>query len=102
MIGIKKFDEAREYWLKKLAELPDFSPLAADFPSADSSQISATRFQLDSALASRLEQMGKGNHLSVYIILQTAFKILLSAFTDRDDLVVVSPVKTRLARPLSR
>ncbi len=102
MIGIKKFDEAREYWLKKLAELPDFSPLAADFPSADSSQISATRFQLDSALASRLEQMGKGNHLSVYIILQTAFKILLSAFTDRDDLVVVSPVYDSNIRDYNR
>jgi hypothetical protein len=85
------------YWRKQLAgqlpllELPTDRPR----PAVPTYQGASYDFQLQDDLSSRLKALAKGQGATLYMVLLTAFQVLLHHHSGQEDLLVGSPVLGR-------
>jgi amino acid adenylation domain-containing protein len=56
---------------------------------------SSFSFSLDPALVGRLRLLANGRHVTLYILLLAAFKVLLHRYTGQQDIVIGSPMACR-------
>jgi iturin family lipopeptide synthetase B len=97
LLFTSRFVNQKEYWLDKLAG--DIgSTLLLDHYGSDKKCLTPCREKerltmcfLD-GLDSRLLRLGKGNNLSIYIILLAGLKSLIYRYTGNEDVVILSPI----------
>ena len=86
-----------QYWLKKLDDAPPLLELPTDQArSADPDYSGALHIRrLSSDLRGRLKELGSNLDASLFMVLQSAYAILLSRYAQTEDVVVGMPVAGR-------
>lgn len=84
------FENARNYWINKLSEGFSENTFSDIYIGKDDVYIEK-EILLDDFISSKIMQLSKGNDLSAYVIILTAFKILLSGYLNHEDILVASP-----------
>lgn len=92
LFTIDEFEDAERFWLEKLSGDLNEMTLAGDFPRLKQYERAVYKMEIGEQLTGKILNIGKNNHLSVYIIMLTAFKILLSRLSGQEDISVVSPI----------
>jgi amino acid adenylation domain-containing protein len=98
LIDLDEFKEAEKYWMTKFSgEISDVK-LLRDFLVPDTQSYKKESFKImlgkNNHLTEKLLEISKNNHLSLYIILLSAFKLLISRYTGSRDIIVLSPIYT--------
>ncbi|HET7232709.1 MAG TPA: non-ribosomal peptide synthase/polyketide synthase [Longimicrobium sp.] len=93
-------DRQLAYWKERLAGAPALLELPADHPRppVQSHRGARERFELPHALLDRLQALGRGEGATLYMVLLSAFQLLLSKYSGSDDIVVGSPIAGRTRR----
>ena len=89
----ENFRDQLDYWLKVIDnELSPFT-LAVDLrhQKAPGPKIEEVQVLLPGPLARRLLRFSRHSDLTLYVVLLTAFKILLSRYSRSDEILVMSP-----------
>ncbi|MBD3374843.1 amino acid adenylation domain-containing protein, partial [candidate division KSB1 bacterium] len=91
------FNEQKQFWLQKLAHIPDTLSLPTDFdyPSEQQFKAQVTHIQLDHDLVNRLEHLAKNNNASLFMVLLSAFACLVHRVTYQDEFILGTPVGSR-------
>ncbi|WP_424101438.1 SDR family NAD(P)-dependent oxidoreductase [Moorena producens] len=85
------------YWKQKLAGVSPVLELPTDYPrpAEPTFQGGIKSFQLDSNLTQKLRQLSQESGSTLFMILLSAFFVLLSRYSGQSDLVVGSPIANR-------
>ncbi|WDF48936.1 amino acid adenylation domain-containing protein [Paenibacillus sp. KACC 21273] len=90
-------EEHQSFWLKELeGELPVLN-MHTDFPRPVQQRFAGRSFtvQVDVALTDQLRQVGGQHQSTMYMLLLSAYYILLSKYTGQEDIIVGTPVAGR-------
>ncbi|WP_062054967.1 hybrid non-ribosomal peptide synthetase/type I polyketide synthase, partial [Aquimarina longa] len=89
-------EDQLSYWENKLKGVPPLS-LPTDYvrPSIQSIEGASTKFQLEKELSNALIQLSKEEGVTLFMVLLSAFKILLSRYSNQDDICVGIPIANR-------
>jgi amino acid adenylation domain-containing protein len=85
------------YWQQKLADVPPLLPLATDYPRPpiQSFRGDTVRFYINQELTAKIRNLSRQEKTTLFITILTAFKILLSYYSQQDDIIVGSPINNR-------
>jgi len=85
------------YWREQLRGAPTVLNLPADRPRPSVQQFRGTRYSvaLDSGLTQRLRMLAKSAGATPYVLLMTAFQVLLSRYSGQEDLLIGTPTAGR-------
>lgn len=85
------------YWQKQLAgELPTLNlPTDRQRPTIQTYQGHLHSFKLDTGLTRELKALGRTHGATLYMVLLTAFQILLYRYTGQEDILIGSPTTGR-------
>ncbi|OBP13476.1 hypothetical protein A5320_18170 [Rheinheimera sp. SA_1] len=88
---------AMAYWRRQLADLPILHSLPLDKPRpvVPAHDGLVYRQVLDSALTSRLKLLCRQQEVTPFMLLQSAFALLLGRYSDSDDIVIGTPIAGR-------
>ena len=86
-----------DYWTERLAGLPPLLELPTDRPrppvlSPRGGQVS---FRFDKALGEKLTALSRSESTSLFVTVLTAFQVLLSRYSEKNDVAVGSPIAGR-------
>ena len=86
-----------DYWKRKLAGTPDILelPTEAGVPAAPTNRGATESIVLDRSVFERLSRLAQEENATLFIVLLTAFKVLLHRYSGQDDIVVGSPISRR-------
>lgn len=87
-----KFIKQKGYWVKRLPPGLEKTEFFLKDKRALEGVTDSVEIPIPNELFAKLRKLGKGSDLSLYIILLTALKLLISGYTSKEDIVVVSPV----------
>ncbi len=91
VISAEMFEDAKKYWLDKLSgDLRELN-LAVDYPETHQYVEANYIRSFGNQVPGKLMHISKNNDLSLYVIMLTAFKILLYKFSGQEDIIVSSP-----------
>ncbi|WP_066496038.1 non-ribosomal peptide synthetase [Abyssisolibacter fermentans] len=91
-----KIEKQKKYWLEVFGkEIPEL--LIGDYqrPMVKSSQGDTIGYYLDEELAGKLREICRETGSTMYMLLLSAFNILLSRYSMQDDIVVGTPIAGR-------
>ncbi|MFH5209728.1 amino acid adenylation domain-containing protein [Antrihabitans sp. NCIMB 15449] len=86
-----------EYWKSALADLPQQLDLPSDRPrgTRQSFRGAAVRFSLDDGLHRQLLTLAKGSGATLFMVMHSAFAVLLARMSGVDDVAVGTPIAGR-------
>ncbi|MCP4148457.1 MAG: hypothetical protein GY757_11990 [bacterium] len=84
-------EKAKQYWTDKFSTEPGEVELPGDYPPAKERSEAVYKETLDKEMSRTLARISRGDELSLYVVMLTAFKILLHKLTGREDITVASP-----------
>jgi amino acid adenylation domain-containing protein len=86
-----------DYWKQQLAGAPAVLELPTDHPRPAVQTFHGGRqsFRVGDDVAEALKAIGQGEGTTLFMTLLAAFKVLLSRYTGRDDIIVGSPIAGR-------
>ena len=92
------YEQHLAYWKEKLAGSPALFTLPADRPRPRVQSFHGGKkyFNLSSDITARIMELSRQQGVTPYLILLTAFKILLKRYIGHSDVVVGTPVSGRL------
>ncbi|AJQ94155.1 non-ribosomal peptide synthetase [Gynuella sunshinyii] len=92
------YQQQLNYWQQQLQGLPQLHSLPTDFsrPRQQSFNGRIHRVSLPAALQQQLEQLAAAHDCTLFVLLHSAFSLLLNAYADDSDIVVGTPVANRL------
>ncbi|MCP4108251.1 MAG: amino acid adenylation domain-containing protein, partial [Desulfobacteraceae bacterium] len=96
--GSPEIGEQRDYWLEKLSgELPVLN-LTADRirPSVQTFNGAHFGFSLPKEVQSNLNDLCRGNNVSLFMLLQALVKVLLHKYSGQHDIIIGSPIAGRV------
>ncbi|MFP1624886.1 amino acid adenylation domain-containing protein [Streptomyces sp. 5K101] len=90
-------DRQRAYWHRELADLPAPLELPGDRPRGARRGYRGDKltFTLPSGTADRVRALAAAESTTPFVVVLTAFSVLLSTLSDQDDIVVGCPVSGR-------
>ncbi|MBL4671762.1 MAG: amino acid adenylation domain-containing protein, partial [Arenicella sp.] len=93
-----KLDTQLEYWQTQLAELPAVHSLPLDFarPEHQSFNGAVHSVSADEALLAKLKALALANDMTLFMLLQGAFSLLLARHSKHSDIVIGTPMANRL------
>lgn len=93
----ESFARQKQYWVERLAGLPDLIELPVDHPrpAVQGYAGDVVHFELPPALTARLTALAQAQGASLYMLLLAAFGALLQRYTGQDDLAIGTPVANR-------
>lgn len=93
----ERMQQLEQYWLKQLSGDLPLLQLPADFPEDESvgSQGDSLTLSLDTNTLRRLHQCCQQHNASLFMLLLSAFGLLLNRVTTQQDLVIGAPVAGR-------
>lgn len=97
------FEAQLDYWQKKLTGAPQVHALPLNRPRSESVANVEGRFiqRENVQTAAALEQIAKNNNASLFMLLHGAFALLLSRYSNSEDIVVAIPTANRLQQQLA-
>ncbi|NQY01562.1 MAG: non-ribosomal peptide synthetase, partial [Flavobacteriaceae bacterium] len=89
------------YWEKKLSGTTTLQ-LPTDYtrPAVQSAKGATHSFELDSALSKKINVLSQQQGVTVFMVLLTAFKVLLSRYSGQNDICVGTPIANRTQKEL--
>jgi len=92
-----RMEAQRSYWLGAYSELPDELSLPQDYarPRHRTHAGGSVGFRLDAGRTSALRQIGESQGATLFMVLLSAYNVLLSGLSGQEDIVVGSPVAGR-------
>jgi amino acid adenylation domain-containing protein len=89
--------EERAYWKQQLAGIPDRLDLPTDRPRPAQQTFDAglSVATVPAELCTALKRLGLSEHATLYMVLLSAFALLLSRYSGQDDILVGSPIANR-------
>ena len=93
-----RFDEDMEFWTSILDGIPKVHALPLDHnrPLQASFKGNILTFLAASETLVGLEQLAKKHHCSLFVMLQTAFSILLGRWSRENDIIIGTPIAGRI------
>jgi len=90
-------DKQRRYWLKQLKHAPETINLPTDRARLPNNTFSGQQhtFHLSPELSQALKHLSQNQNASLFMTLLAVFAVLLSRYSQQDDLVIASPVANR-------
>lgn len=81
------------YWQKQLADIPVVHSLPLDFPRPANQKFNAKRHvkQVNQTLLEGLQRLGSQHQASLFMVLQSAFALILGRFSGESDIVIGVP-----------
>ena len=97
------FDSQLTYWEKQLACLPDVHCLPLNGPRGETLTSRGAEYILSESLETltALKQVAQKNNASLFMLLHSAFALLLCRYSNSDDIVVGIPTANRLQQQLA-
>ncbi|MFE3446653.1 non-ribosomal peptide synthase/polyketide synthase [Nocardia sp. NPDC059180] len=91
-----------DFWATALSGAPDLLELPADRtrPAIASGRGATHRFEIPADLYAAVSEVARAQHVSVFMVVHTAFAMLLSRLSGADDIVIGTPVAGRGDRAL--
>ena len=91
------------YWRERLAGAPELLELPADHPRPPVQTFRGAEVpvELSLELLERLQALGRSERATPYMVLLSAFQVLLSKYSGSDDIVVGSPVAGRTSKEVA-
>jgi amino acid adenylation domain-containing protein len=97
-------DDARHmaYWKAKLGGAPAVLSLAADYPrpAVPSNRGGKVRVEVAQARLDRLQEMGRAENATLYMVMLAAFNVILARYSASDDVMAGSPIAGRRFKEL--
>jgi amino acid adenylation domain-containing protein len=92
------------YWKDELAGVPGLLELPTDKPRpvVQSFRISTEIFDLSQELLKRLESLARREHVTLAVILEATFSLLLHRYTAQDDILVGTTIADCKSREVSK
>ncbi|AEY65149.1 non-ribosomal peptide synthetase [Clostridium sp. BNL1100] len=87
-----EFENAKEYWMKKLEGLSVETEIIAESLRSARYESCTSNFDLSGKVYEKLLQISKGNDLSMFVILLECFKILFYKTSGISDISIAVPV----------
>jgi amino acid adenylation domain-containing protein len=86
-----------QYWQKQLSGLPVLHNLPLDFPRPEIQRYRGAmhRQTMPASLLAKLQQLARAHDATTFMLLQTAFAVLLARWSGDTDIVVGSPIAGR-------
>jgi len=93
-----RLEQQRTYWQRQLAGIPSTLDLPTDYPRPAKAPPAAASLDivLPPTLVERLNQLRLTEDATMFMILLTAFSILLSRYSQQTDILIGTPVANRL------
>lgn len=97
LIKLGKMKKEQEYWLNKFkGDIPVLDmPTDYERPAVKSFDGDSIDFTVDRKLTDKLKEISKDTGTTLYMILLSAYNILLSKYTGQEDIIVGSPIAGR-------
>ena len=97
-----ELEQQLRYWEEQLAELPQVHGLAFDHPRPATQSFNGAlhTFTLDPTILTALKQIATREQVTLFMVLQGLFALLLSRHSHSDDIVIGTPVANRLQKQL--
>ncbi len=92
-----KLQQLLDFWRKQLQGAPPLINLPLDFPRPATQTFRGRRFTqvLPAGLAASLNGLVKSEGATLFIVMLSAYKLLLARYTDQQDVCVGSPIANR-------
>ena len=93
----ERLKEEKEYWLDQFSGQLPVLDLPTDYPRPEEVDFrgSEVQFQLDQQLTADLKEIMKEEDATLYMTLLAAYNILLSKYSNGEDIIVGSPIAGR-------
>ncbi|MBN1050268.1 non-ribosomal peptide synthetase [Clostridium botulinum] len=93
----REYENQQKYWMNKLDRDIPVLNIATDFsrPMVQQFDGQELKFKLDKCDTNKLKALAKETRTTMYMILLSAFNILLSKYSGQDDIIVGTPVSGR-------
>jgi hypothetical protein len=94
----QKTEQQKNFWMNQFSEEPAVLALPIDFsrPLVNTYKGATLQFEIDSEMTSELRALAHREGATMFMIMLTAYNILLSKLTAQEDIVVGVPVSGRL------
>lgn len=91
------YQEQTKYWVNKLTGSNDALDIITDFkrPPVQTFNGSFELFEIQSNILSKLNQLAKQTDTTLFMILISAFQVLLYHYTNQDDINIGTPIANR-------
>lgn len=91
------------YWEQKLADVPSLT-LPADYPRTlqPNNQGAAVSMELDTELTASIQRLCKEEDVTLFMLLLTTFKVLLSRYSNLEDVCIGTPIANRTQTELEQ
>ena len=91
-----EFQDKLKYWKDILVDYSDLQlPIDKSRPATFSYKGADFGFSLDKDLSAKLSKLAQDNGTTLYMVLLTAFNVLLSRYSGQDDIILGSPIANR-------
>lgn len=96
-LGGEVLEEQLEYWRRQLTDIPSFLELPTDRarPAVQTFRGSMLAFSVGREVQATLRALAQAEDATPFMVLLTAFKVLLQRYTGTDDLLVGTPIANR-------
>jgi amino acid adenylation domain-containing protein len=93
----ERLERQLSYWRERLAGAPELLELPTDHPrpAVKTFRGASERMELPGELVERLRALGRGEGATLFMVVLSAFQVLLSKYGGSEDVVVGSPVAGR-------
>lgn len=87
----------REYWISKFADINALKVLPPDFSGVENGSVSGSRlgFGLTEDLVGKLRQLALATDTSLFLVLLSAFYVLIWKFSSGEDITIGVPIANR-------
>ncbi|MCY9544585.1 condensation domain-containing protein, partial [Paenibacillus alvei] len=95
--NLERFKRQEDYWLSMLGgTLPDAElPMDYDRPTVRSFEGEQIEFEINPVVTRQLNQLASNHECTLYMVLLSAYQILLAKYSGQDDIIVGTPVAGR-------
>ncbi|WP_420831014.1 amino acid adenylation domain-containing protein [Nodularia sphaerocarpa] len=92
-----KFNYQLEYWRQQLESAPELLELPTDYPRPAIQTFRGQRyiFTISGELTEKIKQLGQETHTTLFMVMFSAFSILLHRYSQQEKIVIGSPVANR-------
>ncbi|WP_442947013.1 amino acid adenylation domain-containing protein [Nostoc sp. UHCC 0870] len=92
-----KFNYQLEYWRQQLESAPELLELPTDYPRPAIQTFRGQRysFTISGELAEKIKQLGQETQTTLFMVMFSAFSILLHRYSQQEKIVIGSPVANR-------
>jgi amino acid adenylation domain-containing protein len=92
-----RLDRLLEYWRGQLTNMPEVTPLPVDRarPTRQSTKGASLGFRMGRTVTAGIKELAKSEGVTEFMVLLTAFALLLERYTGQTQIMIGTPVATR-------